>query len=79
MMFALFNIILLAVAPKILIELTKANHMFLSVMSLTILALYVSVSGDKGMVWGLFGVVATYTDTTGMVRDTIYKITGIRY
>ena len=68
------NGLLMTVFAPIMIALTKRNLMVLSVIFGTIVAEYVIILGDSGMMVELFAGVAVYTNPMGMFNSFIDNI-----
>ena len=77
MVFALFNVILMAMFPIALTELTKRNHMKSCVFLGVIMAEYVAMTGDFGLVIEFIIAMAVYVNFKGMIKTGIIQLISI--
>ena len=74
MAFALFNYILMAMFPVMLTELTKRNHMKSCVFLGVIMAEYVAMTGDFGLVIEFIIAMAVYVNFKDMVKTGMFQL-----
>lgn len=72
--FPIFNWFLMAAFAPVMIALTKRNFMVLSVIFGVIVAEYIIILGDSGMMMELFAGIVVYTNPMGMFNSFIDKI-----
>ena len=77
MVVALFNFILMAMFPIALAELTKRNHMKSCVFLGVVMAEYVAMTGDFGLVIEFIIAMAVYVNFKGMIKTGIIQLISI--
>ena len=77
MQLALFNYILMAAFTFGMTELTKRNHMKSCVFLGVIMAEYVAMAGDYGMVIEFIIAMAIYVNFKGMIKTSVFQLISI--